>query len=142
MWNSKTLWSFAICKLIIKDIRKRGAAVAPAGTLKNWRKCIEYLAAQISMDAVLMYNTTTPGEYLNRFGIRDYYWARLQGWPISYLRNWPWNDWAQARVDFDRRKGTPYEFNNMPLPGSVVSSTVEAKKIPEVKKCCSCRCHQ
>lgn len=120
MWNSATLWSFSICKLIILDIRKRGVTDAPAGTLKNWRKCIEYLASQIGMDATVMYNTMTPGEYLNRFGIRDYSYARLQGWPLSVLREWPWHEWSQSRVDFDSRKAThpEYLFANQPLPGT------------------------
>ena len=116
MHDSATVWSFSICKLIIKDIPIR--PYPPAGTLRNWRKCIEYLASLIRMDPVVMYNTTTPGEYLNRFGIRDEYWARVLGQPTSHFRSWPWHTWSQARGDMASRKGTPYEFNNMPLPGT------------------------
>lgn len=113
MWNSKTLWSFAICKLIILDIKRP----YPPGTLKNWRKCLEFLADQIYMDATVMYNTMTPGEYLERFGIRDEYWARVLGQPTSHFRSWPWHTWSQARGDSNARKDTPYEFTNMLLPG-------------------------
>ncbi len=108
------MWSFPICKLIIKDINKP----YPPGTLKNWRRCIEFLASLIGKDATVMYNTMTPGEYLNRFGIRDYYWARPWG-PMNVRRAWPWNTWTQSRVDFDSRMGTPYVFDNIPLPGTL-----------------------
>lgn len=114
MWRSAKMWSFPICKLIIKDIKRP----YPSGTLKNWRKCIEYLASLINMDPAVMYNTMTPGEYLNRFGIRDYYWDRIRGWPVCSFRSWPWRAWYADRADLDSRKGTPYEFINMPLPGT------------------------
>ena len=59
--NSADIWSFGICKMIIDAVGE-----APAGTKKNWRECLIYLAGRAGVTPEHLYNKMTPIEFLTK----------------------------------------------------------------------------
>ena len=120
MASITNLWNFSTCKEIIRELRRP----YPSGTLKNWRKCLEFLASLIDMDATLMYNTLSPNEYFARLGIREVPWWNRAYYSAAEQRRWPWNLWSLSaemeRSSIKWRAQRGIDFVPCPLPGTLV----------------------
>ena len=107
-YNSDKVWSFKICKLLIKALGKK----PPAGTGTNWNECIRYLASVASVSPEELYNEITPDDFLRKIG-RGHLLGTWMGEREAY--DAPWEEfrdlWSRAKGDRTIR----------PLPGKPMS---------------------
>ena len=114
--NSKEIWSFAICKIIVDAIGD-----APAGTKKNWRDCLTYLAKRASVTPEYLYNNMTPIDFFKKIAMdhilgRDAYGRFIHPWE-KFRKQW---QWAEQFRNFKSR--------NVELPGKVMNEATRVAK--------------
>ncbi len=128
--NSKDIWSFGICKMIIDEIDRQ----PPAGVKKNWRAALTYLAERMNVTPELLYNRITPAEVLTRFG--KGYLLKWSSWnsPATYKYRQFADNWLSIASDRNaalaegKTWGNDYRLKELPLPGTEKS---EEQKMAE-----------
>lgn len=120
--NSKDIWSFGICKMIIDEI---DGGQSPAGVKKNWRESLTYLAQRMSVTPEVLYNRITPAEVLEKFGKGQLLkWTSWSTTATSKYRQFA-DNWDHARRERDAAlkagaKWGPENYGILkesPLPG-------------------------
>jgi len=107
-YNSDKVWSFKICKLLIKALGEK----PPAGTGTNWNECIRYLASVARVSPEELYNKITPDDFLKKIGRGHLLRARGGAWGMYDA---PWEEFS---VLWSRAKG---DTTIRPLPGKPMS---------------------
>ena len=107
--QSGKMWSFMICKAVIDEI-----GGAPPGVKKNWTESLTWLAKQVRMTPVDLFNRMTPGELLKRLG-KQY----------STLYSQIGDNWRGVEIERDKalKEGSSWGDSRlpvMPLPGKPV----------------------
>lgn len=126
--KSSDIWSFGICKTLIDAI-----GPAPAGTKKNWRECLNYLAERASVTPENLYNKMTPDEFLRKIfrdGVlgKTYYGQYKQPW--EKFRDL-WQQTASNRdaaLKEDKTWGKDYRLQIAELPGKPMSEEQKRAK--------------
>lgn len=117
--NSADIWSFGICKMLIDAL-----GTAPAGTKKNWRQCLEYLASRGGFTAEHLYNNVTPTEFLTKISMN---W--VLGKDAYGTFKTPWESfrelWGQAAIQRDRFS---VSHKVVALPGKPMNEAKRAAK--------------
>jgi hypothetical protein len=116
-YNSADIWSFGMCKMIIDAV-----GGAPAGTKKNWRECLNYLADRVSVTPEDLYNKMTPNEFLKKV-FRD----GVLGRDVYGRFSKPWEQYRELwqRAASERNAG---RTRNVELPGKPMNEATRAAK--------------
>jgi hypothetical protein len=130
--NSNDIWSFGMCKTLIDAI-----GGAPAGTKKNWRECLIWMASRASVTPEDLFNKMTPDEFLKKVGMSHVLGANYYGLykqPYAKFQD----SWSTAKRNRDEalakgeQWGASWKLGLAPLPGK--EATVEQKEAAAAAK--------
>ena len=116
VYGSSEIWSFGMCKLLIDAI-----GGAPAGTKKNWRECLIWMASRASVTPDVLFNTLTPDEFLKKIwkdGILGANYYGVYKKPYASYQD----SWASAK----RARAEGWAGAWVPLPGKEFSAEQKA----------------
>ena len=112
-YNSDKVWSFKICKLLIKALGLK----PPAGTGTNWNECVRSLASLARVSPEELYNKITPDDFLRKIG-RGHILGGYGG-TVGRAYDAPWEEfrdlWERAR------DVGPQWLRTIALPGKPMS---------------------